>query len=385
MHGRKRLWIIGDKKMSEENKNEEKNEEKKWEVPAVLDDDFDFLDHYDDQEKETVSEQQLPENEAVSAINCAFVGVGGGGGKLAKAFLDLGFNKTILVNTTGKDQPAGMDPKHLVLIPDSDGVGKDVEFGKKVLKDNGAVVEDALRTKFGKVDWLFVLAGGGGGTGSSVAALNSVFERYLTSVQAKGRVVYIVSIPTAQESLNDTIKSNANSLISDLVELPHLVISNEKQTQLLRGKVGMLSLYPTANKSFAKLFGQVLKLSSQTSSIQTFDSKDLEKCLRTPGRMFIGTTVVRNPDDPNLGVTVFQNCIKRSPCPTPRGKPSNGSILFILTPEMADNPDVGKHLDAAVSYVGGRASTLFSGVYVKQNLPGLVSILLITGVNWDKE
>ena len=52
---------------------------------------------------------------------------------------------------------------------------------------------------------------------------------------------------------------------------------------------------------------------------------------------------------------------------------------------MADNPDVGKHLDAAVSYVGGRASTLFSGVYVKQNLPGLVSILLITGVNWDKE
>ena len=47
----------------------------------------------------------LPDNAAVTAINCGFVGVGGGGGKLAKAFMDAGFNKTILVNTTDKDQP----------------------------------------------------------------------------------------------------------------------------------------------------------------------------------------------------------------------------------------------------------------------------------------
>ena len=32
------------------------------------------------------------------------IGIGGGGGKLAKAFLDLGFNKTILINTTEKDE-----------------------------------------------------------------------------------------------------------------------------------------------------------------------------------------------------------------------------------------------------------------------------------------
>ena len=54
-------------------------------------------------------DEQLPENEAVSALNCAFIGVGGAGGKLAKAFLDLGFNKTLLLNTTEKDQPEGVD------------------------------------------------------------------------------------------------------------------------------------------------------------------------------------------------------------------------------------------------------------------------------------
>ena len=35
---------------------------------------FDFVDHYEDQEE---SANLLPENEAESAINCAFVGVGG--------------------------------------------------------------------------------------------------------------------------------------------------------------------------------------------------------------------------------------------------------------------------------------------------------------------
>ena len=127
-------------------------------------DEFDFVDAYSDDTEES-DEELLPENTAQSAINCAFLGIGGGGGKLAKAFLDSGFNRTLLVNTTIKDQPDGIDDANFLLIPGADGVGKDVELGKQVLKDNGAFVEDRLRTRFGQVDWLFVLAGGGGGTG----------------------------------------------------------------------------------------------------------------------------------------------------------------------------------------------------------------------------
>ena len=88
-------------------------------------DDFDFVDHYGATVK-VDHENQLPENTAVSALNCAFVGVGGGGGKMAKAFLDLGFNKTLLINTTEKDQPDSVDPKHLVLIPNADGVASHI-------------------------------------------------------------------------------------------------------------------------------------------------------------------------------------------------------------------------------------------------------------------
>ena len=151
-----------------------------------FDDDFDFVDHYST-DVETKGEDQLDDNTAPSGLNCAFVGFGAGGGKMAKAFLDLGFNKTLLINTTDKDLPEGVDSKHVVLIPDADGVGKDVSLGKAILEQNDTVVEDALRTKLGHIDWLFVLAGGGGGTGSACATLHNVFERYLQSIQAKGK------------------------------------------------------------------------------------------------------------------------------------------------------------------------------------------------------
>ena len=341
--------------------------------------DFDFIEHYGE-EIEVNHEDQLPDNEVPTSLNCAFVGVGGGGGKLAKAFLDLGFNKTLLINTTAKDQPANIDPKHLVLIPDADGVGKDVDNGKVVFNNASAVVEDALRTKLGHVDWLFVLAGGGGGTGSAATALSPVFERYLKSVQAEGKVVYIVSWPTAQELLNPTIGKNAMALLNDVTKKPHILLDNERQVKLLRGKVGILNMYPVANSIFAKLLAQVLKLSSEQSSVQSFDSKDLEKCLAVDGRFFIGSTIITDPSKANLGATIFQNCSTRSPCPIPQGKPATGTMLLVATEEMASDPEGSKHLDAAISYVGGRTKTLFSGVYVREELPGLVAILCMTGL-----
>ena len=342
-------------------------------------DDFDFIDSYGEA-VEVKHENQLPDNDVETAITVGVVGIGGGGGKLAKAFIEQGYNKTILINTTEKDQPMGLDEQHLVLVPGSDGAAKDVSIGKKVFSDNSAVVEDALRTKLGKVDWLIVCAGGGGGTGSSTSALSGVFDRYLASVQGEGSVIYVTTKPTAQEMLNSTIRDNASSLNSDLSNKTQIVLDNEKQVQLLRGKVGMLGMYPTANTTFVKLLTQVLKLAGEKSPIQSFDSKDLERCLKTPQRMFLGSTIAKETG-PNLGAELYQNCLRRSPCPEPKGKPKTGAMLLVITPEMADDPEVSKHLDAAVSYVGGRTETLFSGVYIRENLPGLVAILALNGLD----
>lgn len=342
-------------------------------------DDFDFIDSYGDA-VEVKHENQLPDNDVETAISVGIVGVGGGGGKLAKSFIEQGYNKTILINTTEKDQPMGLAEQHLVLVPGSDGAAKDVSIGKRVLSENSAVVEDALRTKMGKVDWLIVCAGGGGGTGSSTSSLSNVFERYLASVQGEGSVIYVTTQPTAQEMLNSTIRENASSLNSDLANETQIVLDNEKQVQLLRGKVGMLGMYPTANTTFVKLLTQVLKLAGEKSPIQSFDSKDLERCLKTSKRMFLGSTIAKETGA-NLGAELYQNCLRRSPCPEPKGKPKTGAMLLVITPEMADDPEVSKHLDAAVSYVGGRTETLFSGVYIRENLPGLVAILVLNGLD----
>jgi len=341
-------------------------------------DDWGFVGGMD--ETVVVDERQLPDNTAVSALNCGFVGVGGGGGKLAKAFLDLGFNKTILVNTTEKDQPAGIDPQHFMQIPGTDGVGKDVNLGKKVLSDNSAMVEDALRSRLGKVDWVFVLAGGGGGTGSACHALHGACERYLKSIESGGGVVYIVTKPSAQELLNPAIEENYSSLLSDVKEHPYIIIDNERQLQLLRGKVGMLDMYPAANGMFAKSLHQVLKLAASSSEISAFDSNDLERCLSVPGRIFLGTTVVKDPGGRDLGASVFQGCLKGSACPSPTGKPATGVLLLLVTSAMASDPDISNRLEAASAYVGGRADTLFTGIYVNDKIPGLISLTIFGGI-----
>lgn len=343
-------------------------------------DDFDFVDAYDESPAKG-DDRLLPENSAKSAINCGFVGIGGGGGKLAKAFIDAGFSKTLLVNTTEKDQPEGVEPGHFVLVPGADGVGKDVELGTKVLLENSALVEDALRTRLGKVDWLFVVLGGGGGTGSAGYALNDSFWRYLRSNESSGKVFYIVTKPTAQELLNPTISQNYETCLSHVKREPHIVLDNERQLQLLRGKVGMIGMYPTANKNFAKLFSQVLKLASEHSPIQTFDTKDLEKCLSTPGRHIIGSTVVKDVSRQDLGASIFQGCLKSSPCPVTTGQSQTGVLLLVASEEMAGDPDVSRRLESAFSYVGGRTKTLFSGMYVKSGAPGLIAISMLGDVS----
>ena len=326
-------------------------------------------------------EDLLPENTAPSSLNVGFVGVGGGGNKMANAFIQLGFNKTLLVNTTGKDIPKNVSEDHVALIPDSDGIGKNTEYGKEILAQNGAIIEDALRIKFGRVDWLFVFAGGGGGTGPSVSALNPVFERYMQSVQATGKVVYVVTWPTAQESLNPTIARNALTLLNDVTAYPHIVLDNERSTRLLRGRIGMLGLYPVANTQFAKSFAQVLKLSTEDSPIQSFDSKDLETCLGQTGRGFLGSTMIKDPNTGKLGSMILHNCMNRSACPPPKGKAAAGSLILVASEEMVADPRVSKHLESAIAYVGGRCETLFSGVYVRQNVPGLIAILGMNGLS----
>ena len=72
--------------------------------------------------------------------------------------------------------------------------------------------------------------------------------------------------------------------------------------------------------------------------------------------------------------------MRSSPCAAPSNNPKTGVLLLIITPEMGDNPKISNRMEAAFSYVGGRAETLFSGVYVQEQLPGLIALTLLGGM-----
>ena len=64
----------------------------------------------------------------------------------------------------------------------------------------------------------------------------------------------------------------------------------------------------------------------------------------------------------------------------PKGKAAAGSLVLGASEEMVADPKVSKHLESAIAYVGGRCETLFSGVYVRKNVPGLIAILSMNGL-----
>lgn len=371
----------GEQIMSKENiAKDKKSKVKKPKENDLMDlSDLDFVDHYAE-DKVYDDSMRLPENTITSAISCGFIGLGGGGGKLAKSFLDLGYNKTLLINTTAKDQPENVDQDHFLLLAGCDGVGKDVKVGEDVLADNSALVEDALQSRLGKLDWLFVCASGGGGTGSSAAILDDTFNRYLSANHASGRVVYVITSPTSQEMLNPTIKSNYEHLLSKVSKSTYILIDNERQLELLRGKVGMLEMYPKANQAFSRMLAQVFKMATESSPIQSFDTQDLERCLAQEGRIFLGTVAIKDFKDKKLGLKIYQGCLERSPCPVPSGKPAAGSLILIVDSSTASDPVASNQMESAISYVGGRSKTQFSGVYVREGLQGLVAICMLSGM-----
>ena len=142
----------------------------------------------------------------------------------------------------------------------------------------------------------------------------------------------------------------------------------------------MLNMFPAANRNFAKLFSQVLKLADEHTEIQTFDSKDLERCLSAPGRIVLGSTIIKDVNRNDLGSLVYQGCLRSSPCPTPKGSAATGTLLLIVDSGMASDPDVSRRLESAFSYVGGRADVLFSGVYMKEGIPGLIALTMMGGL-----
>ena len=96
--------------------------------------------------------------------------------------------------------------------------------------------------------------------------------------------------------------------------------------------------------------------------------------------MFFGTIAIRDFKEDKLGLKIFKGCSEKSPCPPPTSQPSAGALLLLTSTDTASDPAASNQIESAISYVGGRSGTLFSGIYVRNGLPGMIAIMALCGM-----
>ena len=245
-------------------------------------------------------EESIIKDESKGSVKYAFIGVGQGGGRIAKSFYDLGYKKTIILNTSKHDLA-------LVKMPDAqkffmdigeEGAGKVMERGEEAVKRYKQEIFDLMRRLFGTVDHVFVCAGAGGGTGSGgILPLLGVAEKYLKYAgydTPSERLGAIVTIPTNGEAASPMVASNAFKTVSAVGGLaeaskisPLIIVDNDKIVKMYKN-LTPAKYWPTINGAVSNLFNIFNYLSSCPSKYTSFDTTDYLSLLRSGGCMIFG-------------------------------------------------------------------------------------------------
>ena len=285
-------------KMTEEKKEktEEKVETPLIEIP-ILD-----LEEYEIPKEE----ESILGDESKGAVKYAFVGVGQGGSRIAKSFYDLGYKKTIVLNTSKHDLDLVKMPDNQKFFMDigEEGAGKVMERGKMAAEKYKQEIFDMMRGLFGKVDQVLVCAGAGGGTGGGgIVPLLGVGRKYLEYAgyeNPKERLGAIITLPTRGEAASPQVASNALKIASAVGELaekreisPLIIVDNDKIVRMYKGLVPA-KYWTTINGAVSNLFNIFNYLSSCPSAYTSFDTTDYLSLVRSGGCMIFGLAKIKD-------------------------------------------------------------------------------------------
>lgn len=245
-------------------------------------------------------EESIIKDESKGAVKYAFIGVGQGGSRIAKSFYDLGYKKTIVLNTSKHDLALMEMPETQKFFMDigEEGAGKVMERGKTAVETYKQEIFDLIRRLFGKVDQVFVCAGAGGGTGSGgILPLLGVAEKYLKYEgydNPSERLGAIVTLPTNGEAASPTVASNAFKTVSEVGLLaeakkisPLIIVDNNKIVKMYKN-LTPAKYWSTINGTVSNLFNIFNYLSSQPSAYTSFDTTDYLSLVRSGGCMIFG-------------------------------------------------------------------------------------------------
>ena len=339
------------------------------------------------------------EDQSGGALTYAFIGSGQGGGRIAKAFFDLGYKKTVAFNTAESDLALLELPenhKFHVDFQGGQGAGKDQTKAAAAYESRRQEVFNRLREVFGnKVDRILVCVGVAGGTGGgSVNTLVDIAKDYFTYVghdNAEERVGVIASLPTTGEVGSPQVAKNAHTRITNLLEradrgdfAPLIIVDNDKIKKLYP-QLTVKKFWPTINNTVAGLFHIFNLLATKNSNYTSFDPMDYDSIMKTRGCMIFGVTSVKDINSETGISTALKNNLEKTllaggfDLKSASGAASvvvGGSNVYEEVAGLMDSIEYG--FDTLAAITGG--AMVHRGIYEDPSKTNLVAYTIVGGL-----
>jgi cell division GTPase FtsZ len=247
-----------------------------------------------------LQQQLLKDSEVDISLKFGFLGLGMGGCSIAAACADIEMAKknlkypytSLLINTNKVDLDKVEAKNSLIekmVIGDGKGAGRDLTVGEEIFKENKEHILKKVKTQFEGSDFIWIVAGLGGGTGTG-SIIQAAELLYRNGFQK--RFGLILTLPRKNEGR--TVLSNALERLQTITKLMStalgsiIVVDNQKLYDYYT------EFQPNASVSdYLKFSNQYVaetlhELNIVTASFKPygeyhFDSSEFENLIKTPG------------------------------------------------------------------------------------------------------
>ncbi|OIJ09448.1 plasmid replication protein [Anaerobacillus arseniciselenatis] len=247
-----------------------------------------------------LQQQLLKDSQVDISMKFGFLGLGMGGCSIAAACADIEMGKknmkypytSLLINTNKVDLDKIEAKNSLIkkmIIGNGKGAGRNLSVGEEIFKDNKEKILNEVKTQFEGSDFIWIVAGLGGGTGTG-SIIQAAELLYRNGFQKKFGL--ILTLPRKSEGR--TVLSNALERLQTITKLMSsalgsvIVVDNQKLYDYYT------DYHPNASVSdYLKFSNQYVaetlhELNIVTASFKPygeyhFDSSEFENLIKTPG------------------------------------------------------------------------------------------------------
>ncbi len=233
------------------------------------------------------------------SLKFGFLGLGMGGTSIAATCADIKTNiqnnfypyTALLINSNeidlNKVQPVNKSTEKM-LIGTGKGAGRDINIGESLYKAEADDIAEKVKTQFQDVDYVWLVAGLGGGTGTGavIQAIGTLLDTGFA-----GKFGMILTLPRLKEG--KTVLDNAIQRLQKISSVmdnlgPILLVDNEKLfKEFSQSKPNSLvsEYLDFSNKYVAEALHELNTVTASylPTSEYHFDSSEFEKLLKTPG------------------------------------------------------------------------------------------------------